>query len=269
MKIACLCPVIVGHYPELLANSIACYLQQTYPAHLRRLLILDDVGQLRPQVGEGWEIRSTRERASSLPAKYGQLLAWDAGWADAYAVWDHDDVYLPSHLDAAALPLLLDRPGASHVHPRSFYSTHPLGAVLGRHQRFVCETETVVVAEELATGRMHGALVVSAWALQQVGGWLGVMPAGEERRADFDQRMLAALERLGSPSRPSHEPTYVYRWSTIPHAHCSGLMRSPSDQSWYEAHLQSLGPVPFVDLLAPQHDREALDLILRWCRHVI
>lgn len=75
MNILCLCPTY-GR-PKLLANALACFLCQDYPAHKRKLLILDDAGQFAPQRGEGWELLSTRERFASLPDKYNAMLAHD------------------------------------------------------------------------------------------------------------------------------------------------------------------------------------------------
>lgn len=73
MNILCLCPTY-GR-PRLLANALACFLAQDYQAHKRKLLILDDAGQFRPQRGDGWELLSTRERFASLPDKYNAMLA--------------------------------------------------------------------------------------------------------------------------------------------------------------------------------------------------
>ena len=281
LRIACFCPVIVGQRPELLANSIAAFERQTYPRELRRLFVLDDVGQLRPQTGDGWSIE-TVSRQSSLPHKYQELLRRVGDWADVYAVWDHDDVYLPSHLEAAALAL--GNQEDSWCHPERFYSSHRRDAKLGAHQRLEAWLHDGVLASESAAGRMHGSLVVSREALQTVGGWLGVMPRGidranwtvlcpGDRRADFDQRMLRALELLSSPRRPAAaNPTYVYRWATIAYQHCSGLMRTPDDESWYDNHLARLGqgrPLPLLPPIVPAFDAESANLIQLWERNKI
>jgi glycosyltransferase involved in cell wall biosynthesis len=52
MGISCLMPTY-GR-PTLVQNAIACFLAQDYPAGKRRLLILDDAGQIAPQGGAGW-----------------------------------------------------------------------------------------------------------------------------------------------------------------------------------------------------------------------
>lgn len=287
MNIACLCPVIVGRSTELLANSIACFERQTYPAELRRLVVWDDVGQLQPQSGEGWSIETSDQRQPSLPAKYdGMINRFNLDvWADAYAVWDVDDVYLPHHLQAAAIALTakpaLQDARLGWVHPHLFYSSHPAGpgSQLGSHQKLVTWTPTGVLASESAAGRMHGSLVVGQRALERVGGWLGVMPRGRDWRfqpgylpgdcrADFDQRMIAALEAAGANlprSRPAAlNPTYVYRWATIEHLHCSGFMRSPEDETWYQTYLKRMGELPKFGEVTPGLDAETADLIERW-----
>jgi len=58
----------------LLANSIACFEAQDYPADRRRLFILDDAGELAPQLGANWSIATTRTRYPSLRAKYNALV---------------------------------------------------------------------------------------------------------------------------------------------------------------------------------------------------
>lgn len=42
----------------------------------------------------------------------------------------------------------------------------------------------------------------------------------------------------GDPGRPDDyaPPSYVYRWGSTGASHCSGLMRAPDDETWYERH---------------------------------
>ena len=103
MNLCCLMPTY-GR-PSLVQNAIACFLAQDYPAKRRRLLILDDAGQIAPQEGDGWSLCSTPIRMPTLIAKYAALEAVDAGWADAFVIWDDDDIYLPWHLSAHAIVL--------------------------------------------------------------------------------------------------------------------------------------------------------------------
>ena len=81
--------------PTLVQNAIACFLAQDYPAGKRRLLILDDAGQIAPQGGAGWFVGSCRLAMKRSQLKYSQLNLLDAGWADAFVIWD-DDEYLRS-----------------------------------------------------------------------------------------------------------------------------------------------------------------------------
>jgi len=66
----CLCPTY-GR-PRMVQNAVACFLAQDYPVDRRRLLILDDAGQIPAQKGDGWEVFSMSERFESLPAKYAE-----------------------------------------------------------------------------------------------------------------------------------------------------------------------------------------------------
>lgn len=260
LKITCLCPVIVGHSTQLLANSLACFVSQTYPASLRRMLVLDDLRQFPEQMRLTEEniFLRTCQRSPSLPHKYHQLIEIDDGWADAFAVWDHDDIYLPDHLEAAAeaLELRANLFGDydAWCHPEYFISSHPGGRML----------------VEPAAGRMHGSLVVRREALATVGGWVGVVPADRPRVANFDQRLLAALAHSCTLVRPLADgPTYVYRWATIAHDHCSGLMRSPEDETWYSYHVQRIlerGPLPKFERVVPEPDAETAAILQAWFR---
>lgn len=102
LNIACLCATY-GR-PHLVANQIATFLGQSYGAHNRRLLILDDGNQLRGE-GEGWKVVSVKERFTSMPEKYTAMLAllddWWPEW-DAVAIMDDDDIYGPDWLKTHA-----------------------------------------------------------------------------------------------------------------------------------------------------------------------
>lgn len=221
MKLVCLCPTY-GRPRALLENSIACFLHQNYPANKRRLIILDDLGNIAEQKGDGWKVYSTQVRFPSLPHKYARLLELCGDDWDAVVVWDDDDIYLPWHLSAHAAAL------AQHgwSHPSRVFS--------------LCGAHDGIPVMEPAAGRFHGAAAVRRQLINDVDGWLGVMPDGEERRADFDQRLLAALSRIepaGDPLRHFRTPSYIYGWGRA--RHCSALMRSPSDLTWYERHRAS------------------------------
>jgi hypothetical protein len=103
MKISCLMPTY-GR-PTLVQNAIACFEAQDYPADRRRLLILDDAGQIAPHHSEGWSVWSMPLRMETLTAKYAKLGELDEGWAYVYVIWDDDDIYLPWHLSAHAIAL--------------------------------------------------------------------------------------------------------------------------------------------------------------------
>jgi hypothetical protein len=51
--------------PSLVRSSIACFLAQDHPPEQRRLLILDDAGQIEPQDGDGWTVWSTPVRGAA------------------------------------------------------------------------------------------------------------------------------------------------------------------------------------------------------------
>jgi hypothetical protein len=221
MRILCLCPTY-GR-PRLVANALACFLAQDYPTDKRKLLILDDLGQLPSEDGKDWELISTRERFPSLPAKYNAMLVAEGfpdsfPW-DAVAVWDDDDIYLPWHLPSAAAAL-----GTGSVRsckPSQIWSLHrPFGA------------EGPGPWLEPGAGRFHCSLVIASWTLRELGGWI------QTRRADFDQQQIKATAPAVDmlPHCPERCPGFVYRWASTNAAHCSALMRSPDNEDWYDRY---------------------------------
>ena len=94
--VSCLCPTY--HRPKLLANAVACFLAQDYPAERRELIIVDDAQEFAPQIGQGWQLVSLSRRFQSLPEKYNALAGLAEG--EVFVVWEDDDIYLPHHISA-------------------------------------------------------------------------------------------------------------------------------------------------------------------------
>lgn len=220
MNVVCLCPTY-GR-PNVVANAAACFLTQDYPADQRKLLILDDANQIQPQWNvEGVSVITSAERYSSLPAKYNVMIDIMSDWADAVCVWDDDDIYLPWHVRTHVEAMTGKHSGRQRLwsHPTNVYSTYTGRPMI-----------------EAAAGRFHGSLAVQMSLLQLMGGWVGVMPPHHPKRADFDQRMIAAcasFDERGNPVLP-HGPGYVYRWGDSGAVHCSGLMKTPDNEDWYD-----------------------------------
>ncbi len=278
MRLLVLCPTY-GR-PRLLANAVACFEAQTYPD--RRMVILDDAGQIAPQTGLGWELFSTPERFASLPLKYDWLLHQARGDWDAAVVWDDDDIYLPWHLSAVADALWQGTtttvdpnvaPHASHRDRWGAYTSELVRSNIARawsHPRRVWSLYTGTLQQEDAAGRFYGSLAVGRTLLEQLGGWLGVMPPGHDRRADFDQRMIAACQAAaGDPGRPDDHapPSYVFRWGSTAAPHCQGLMRAPDDETWYGRY--AMASVDPIETLTPKFDEETRRIYERLARSVV
>jgi hypothetical protein len=228
MKIAALMPTY-GR-PRLVANALACFLAQDCPRDDCRLLVLDDANQIAPQLGDNWEVWSTVKKFPILPAKYCFLVDRANEWgANAYSVWDDDDIYLPWHLSSHVRALSL----AGWSHPEKVWSLY-----------------TGSLALESAAGRFHGALAVRRDFADHVGYW------GNSTRCDFDQQILGRLSHLSLPGHPDcdHPPSYVYRWGSTHADHCSGRCRGPNDATWYtQTPITEAGQ---VKRLVPQIDAE-------------
>jgi len=217
--VACLGPTY-RRPPRLLANAIACFEHQDYPADRRRLFILDDAGELAAAKGPSWEIFVAASRYPTLPAKYSALadLARIYFEPDILAVWEDDDIYLPWHISTAVGAMYAPvapryKRGRAWAHPSRVWSLY--GGQL--HQ-------------EPTGGRFHAALAIRLETLIAIGGWL------DTPRADFDQQLLAKLRReCGPPADPCQfaAPSYVFRWASTNSYHGQAWMRSPADAPWY------------------------------------
>ena len=225
-----------GRPARLLENAIACFEGQTHEE--RRLLICDDGGNFQPQTGDRWELVAVPDRFPSLPAKYDAMVGMALHrWPElaGFVVQDDDDVYCPEHYAAHAK--ILAEHGWSH--PRHVWSSYTGSPLI-----------------EPASGRFHGALALRRESWHRVGGWLGVMPAEHELRADFDQRMLMVLaaSEPGGYSDYGTTPTYCFRWASTGAGHCQGLMSTPDNETWYsrvrEPSEELHGP------LVPQFDED-------------
>ena len=225
MNLCCLMPTY-GR-PALVQNAIACFMVQDYPAERRRMLILDDAGQITPQDGDGWSLRSTSVRMPTLIAKYVVLDVVDAGWADAFVIWDDDDIYLPWHLAAHATVLQ----HAQWSHPKMVWSLYGGGPKL-----------------ESAAGRFWASAAVRRDLHRRLQGFI------PSARADFDQAHLAAWRKYGGePGRPE-PPSFVYGWGRAKHV--SSLMLRPDDTRWYSRYqMTELGR---VERLVPTMDAQTL-----------
>jgi glycosyltransferase involved in cell wall biosynthesis len=227
MRFACLMPTY-GRRASLLANSLACFKSQTHQDRL--LVIYDDLGTLEGCRANDAIVISTRQRASSVGAKYNAMIATllDRGIQfDAVAVWDDDDIYMPEYLASHAEAL------ASH-----FWSK-PSQIVSAYHQP---------PAIESGAGRFHGSIAIRRETVARLP-WL------ETTRATFDQEHMEQLRaQAGEPGDPCDygQPQYVYRWQTSGAGHCSGLM---GRDDWYERY-QPDSREPIAEL-SPIFDADA------------
>lgn len=208
-SITCLCPTY-GR-PKLLANALACFQHQDYPAQRRCLIVLDDLGTIEAEIQDNIRIVSQPNRVSSLPEKYNALW-YMAPVSDIYVVWEDDDIQLPWCLKGHA--------AACENHGWSYP-----GAVYSDYQGHI-ETEPT-------GGRFHGCLAIRGDFLKRLGGW----PL--TKRADFDQNLIASLHKEGEPGSPvstlKMPPAYIFGWHTG-YEHGQSTMRGPDDETWYDRY---------------------------------
>lgn len=213
--------------PQTLANLIACFLAQDYPADLLSLLILDDAGQYGPACrGDRWEVVSITRRFTSLPAKFNAAVALTD--AEILIVAEDDDTFLPHHTSAHVDAL-------RHAHfskPSQVLSDYPGHLVT-----------------ENAAGRFHGSIAFRRKLWEQAGGW----PLTHQ--ANFDQQMMTHFAAVaGTTADPCAKaaPSYVFRWRTG-HYHGQSFADGPGDQHWYAAAKQD-GQPQQVERIEPRFD---------------
>ena len=183
MHIAAVCVTYLR--PRQLGWMIQCFLRQDYPPAQRELLILDDAGQYGDRQGEGWRLVSQPERFASLGEKRNAAVALVSKRAEALAVWDDDDLYLPWALRASAALAEADWSRPSLVlHPQADGSFH-------QHQ---------------TGGLFHGGRAYRRKALERAGGYPPINNGEDQGLAQRFQELgvrqadpcagLAALLRL-------------------------------------------------------------------------
>jgi hypothetical protein len=232
--IACLCPTF-RRPSRLIENAIACFLAQTYPVDKRRLIVLDDSGELEPVEQDNWCVVTTSARYSSLPEKYHAMVEL-AGEVDAYCVWEDDDTYLPWHLEAHAWGLV-QKPWS-----------HP--------SRAIALTTGKPVVED-ATGRLHASLAFTREAYDATGGW------PRTKRQDFDFQVLARLRsHFGPPADPSQfaGPSYVFRWASTGSPHGQNFMGAAWSEDWWDRAGEEIPPQGSGRVLSPKLDAESAGL---------
>ena len=231
MNLLCLMPTY-GRKPELLNNSIACFLHQDHVE--KHLLIYDDLGTLEftPSPSPDITIVSSSQRSGSVGAKYNEMVSRYEGLFSGVVVWDDDDVYLPTHLSTHNR-ILLDYEWSKPSTIISSYYTPP--------------------QEEDARGRFHGSIAIRAGLLLDIGGWI------DTKRPTFDQEMLEKLDTYVKPGDPCSvaPPTYIYRWQTSQSSHCSAGMSNPN---WYDDYKPD-NTTP-IDHLSPQYDKDTEAVML-------
>lgn len=209
--VSCLCPTF--HRPKLLANALACYLAQDWPADRRELIILDDGNDFETaDLPDNVRIISTTERFASLPEKFNAAAGMTRPESRVFFVWEDDDIYLPHHISThlrAKVAMQADYSKASRV-----LSTYP------GH-----------VVTEGAEGRFHAEIAFNRDLFERVGGW----PL--TKRADFDQQFLSRLQKAcygRADTANFGPPSYCFRYGSTHAYHGQHFMQSPDDEGWYD-----------------------------------
>ena len=218
MRFLCLCP-IYNHPKRLIENAMACFINQT---HKNATLLLGDDGPGYSEFRKAYhscssyhqDIHLTRfsKRLGSIGEKCQEMYrtAVDLGIQfDAIALWDDDDIYLSNHLSSLS-ESLDNSPGIKWAKSQVVGSTY--GGTLHLEQ---------------AAGRFWASIGMKREAFEKIGGFV------QTRSADFDQQMLAKLKAMAGEPADSRV-TYIYRWEDTRANHCSGAMKDPKDETWWD-----------------------------------
>lgn len=208
MFVLCVCPTY-GRPQELIENTIWLFEQQTHPE--RYLILYDDLGNIGPQRGLGWEVVSTPNREKTLPAKYNWILNYASEIVEwqAVAQWDDDDIYLPNHVEKIAYGCQL----RSWCYPTVVGTTYdqPAGSYTYENTRV----------------NFSASLGVDRYRLEKIGNW------PDTPEMDFDQQLLKKLNVLPAHDTSSRGKniTYIMRWSDSGASHCSAPLLG---SDWYD-----------------------------------
>jgi hypothetical protein len=207
--------------PRQLGNLIRCFERQDYPN--RELVILDDAGQYTRGAfsitipGDRWRLYSQRDRYASLGEKRNAVAALASPDADAIAIWDDDDLYLPHALTATAAALEAaewSRPSLV-LHP---YESEPGRWAFRKHE---------------TGGLYHGGYAYRREMFQRMGGYRAGYSGPEDQ--ELMQRMEAAGVTQADPIALGFEPFYIYPWGQLTGSyHISGMLtgKDTGQQAW-------------------------------------
>lgn len=176
----------------LLQRMLQCWELQDYPRDKCELIILDDSGDYPNQQGENWQIVSFPRRFTSLGEKRNASAALANQNADAFAIWDDDDIYLPNAMSTLAHGL----ESGEWVRPSQVlylkYDSSQQNYYYQRHE---------------TGGLYHGSWAFTRGLFRKVGGY------GYESGPE-DQKLMYRMEATGTvsvdPLDDNHLPYYVY-----------------------------------------------------------
>ena len=232
MKIAAIC--ITYNRPQCLSRAIECFMRQTHPD--RELVIVDDAWQYGHQFGDRWKIVSLPCRLRSIGELRNLSAALANNSADAYAIWDDDDVYLPDHLAAAARALEQSawaRPTQALEFADASRST------LLRYETFSQRNPAQI--------DYHGGWSFCRDAFVKIGGY----PLAISEDHGFAARMTSAFGPSANTITPEFPvPQYIYdRFAAQRRGSECGM-----DQAAYEK--RHVGDVEPIDKLVPYWDMD-------------
>ncbi len=193
-------------------------------------VILDDAGQYEPAAGDRWRLVSVGERFATLGEKRNAAARYVSADAEALAVWDDDDLYLPWALAASVAALeqaAWSRPSVV-LHPQP-------GGTLRQHR---------------TGGLYHGGWAYRREAFDRVGGY-PAMNNGE------DQALAARLVRAQTPEADpiglGFRPFYIYVWGSGRHLSSMGP-RGYETLGTLAVERTTIRPAdpPGIDLLRPR-----------------
>lgn len=196
--VACCCTY---NRPQLLGRMIECFLRQTHED--RFLVVLDDARQYPEQEGERWHLYSWPERFPCLSKKrnIAAELANNHG-AEAMAVWDDDDLYLPWALEALDHTLYL----SAWAQPSEVLE-------FAGPERFVHAEENRLTRHRTYRSKhpryrfYHASWAYRTTAFYLTGGYRGE-GVGEDLR--LREALLACYGEAGDPMQLFYDPYYVY-----------------------------------------------------------
>jgi hypothetical protein len=192
MLVSCICPTYgrAPYFLHLLQEAVECFYRQTWPAHDRELLILNDCHeQVLVCNTPGVRVINLGARMASLGEKYNLMVGMARG--EIILPWEDDDISLPGRITQAVEMLGPSWDGWYWNPERTWFLSDRL---YSDHTHGVCHNASAYRKTAWMKAGMYAALSGS-------------------QDADMDARLKQLGPRMGGLPDDPQQWQYIYCWN--------------------------------------------------------